>query len=124
MTDKDTVRLLERFSAAWNAHDADKLMELMTEDCVFHASAGIAPHGTEFRGQKDVREASAAIWRRYPDAAWNDPVHFASGERAASEWTFTGTDADGNSVNVYGCDLFLIRNGKIAVKDSFRKQVS
>ena len=38
-----------------------------------------------------------------------------------SEWTFTGTLKDGKRVEVNGCDLFTFRSGKIAVKNSFRK---
>jgi hypothetical protein len=38
-----------------------------------------------------------------------------------SEWTFTGTRMDGTRVEVNGCDLFTFRDGKIAVKNSFRK---
>ena len=38
-----------------------------------------------------------------------------------SEWTFTGTRADGARVEVHGCDLFTCRNGKIVVKNSYRK---
>jgi ketosteroid isomerase-like protein len=38
-----------------------------------------------------------------------------------SEWTFTGTQKDGQYVEVTGCDLFTFRTGKIAVKNSYRK---
>jgi ketosteroid isomerase-like protein len=38
-----------------------------------------------------------------------------------SEWTFTGTRADGTRVEVHGCDLFTFRDGKIALKNSYRK---
>jgi hypothetical protein len=38
-----------------------------------------------------------------------------------SEWIFTGTRRDGTRVEVRGCDLFTFRDGKIAVKNSYRK---
>ena len=38
-----------------------------------------------------------------------------------SEWTFTGTQKDGVGVAVTGCDLFTFRDGKIAIKNSYRK---
>ncbi len=118
----DTMALLERFAAAWNAHDTDALMDCMTDDCVFYSAAGQGRRGTEYRGRVAVREAYAAIWKAYPDAAWNDARHFVAGDRAVSEWGFTGTAANGKRVQVNGCDVFVIRGGKIAVKDSFRKQ--
>ena len=33
----------------------------------------------------------------------------------------TGTRADGTRVEVQGCDLFTLRDGKISLKDSYRK---
>jgi ketosteroid isomerase-like protein len=38
-----------------------------------------------------------------------------------SEWTFTGTRRDGTRVEVTGCDLFTFRDGRIAIKNSYRK---
>jgi ketosteroid isomerase-like protein len=57
----------------------------------------------------------------FPDAQWNDPRHFVAGDRGVSEWRFTGTRSDGTRVEVNGCDVFTFRDGKIHVKDSFRK---
>jgi hypothetical protein len=45
-----------------------------------------------------------------------------SGDRGVSAWVFRGTRLDGTRVDVNGCDLFTFRDGKIAVKDSYRKQ--
>ena len=118
----DTRALLERFAAAWNAHDAEELMACMTDDCVFYGSAGPGERGAEYRGRSAVREAYASIWQTHVDAAWNDPKHFVAGDRAVSEWIFTGTNKDGKRIRVSGCDVFTLRDGKIAVKDSFRKQ--
>jgi ketosteroid isomerase-like protein len=42
-------------------------------------------------------------------------------DRGVSEWTFTGTMPDGQRVEVTGCDLFTFRDGRIAIKNSFRK---
>ena len=123
MSDQDSLVLLERFIAAWNAHDVEVLLDCMTEDGVFRASAGPAPFGAAAAGREALRQAYAAIWQVYPDAQWTKPRHFASGANACSEWIFTGTKADGTKVEVQGCDLFTLRDGKIAVKNSFRKQV-
>jgi uncharacterized protein (TIGR02246 family) len=123
MSDKDSIALLERFMAAWNAHDVEALLDCMTEDGVFRASAGPAPFGATAVGRDALRQAYAAIWQVYPDAQWTKPRHFAAGPDACSQWIFTGTKADGTRVEVQGCDLFTLRDGKIAVKNSFRKQV-
>jgi ketosteroid isomerase-like protein len=121
MTDDQKLRLMQEFADAWNRHDIDFLMECMTEDCVFEASAGLEVCGTRKVGQKAVRTAFAEVFATFPDSQWRGARHFVAGDRGVSEWTFTGTKADGTRVEVTGCDLLTFRDGKIAVKNSYRK---
>lgn len=112
---------LQSFADAFNAHDLDEIMSHMTDDCVFEASAGPDLNGEKFTGQAQVRKAFEDVFTMYPDARWNNPKHFISDDRGFSEWTFTGTRKDGTKVEVTGCDLFTFDDGKIAVKNSYRK---
>jgi steroid delta-isomerase-like uncharacterized protein len=116
-----TTESLEAFADAWNRHDLDALMSFMADDCVFEASAGPEAYGTRSNGRQAVRAAFAEVWATFPDAHWGNARHFVCGERGVSEWTFTGTGRDGARVEVQGCDLFAFRDGKIAVKNSYRK---
>jgi steroid delta-isomerase-like uncharacterized protein len=116
-----TEDALERFADAWNRHDIDALMSLMTEDCVFEASAGAEICGTRYTGREAVRAGFAEVWTTFPDAHWGNARHFVVGDRGVSEWTFTGTRVDGTRVEVHGCDVFTFHDGKIALKDSYRK---
>lgn len=116
-----TVADLQAFADAWNRHDADALMGFMTDDCVFEASAGQEVCGTSYLGREAVRAGFSDVWRIYPDAQWRSPRHFVCGDRGVSEWSFTGTRADGTRVEVNGCDIFTFRDGKIAIKNSYRK---
>jgi ketosteroid isomerase-like protein len=119
-----TYALLDRFAAAWNAHDVDALMACMAPDCAFETAAGPDVNGTRHVGSGAVRRAYAAVFETYADARWQHPVHFVAGERAVSEWTFAGTLKDGTKVEVNGCDIFTLKDGKIALKNSYRKQRS
>jgi steroid delta-isomerase-like uncharacterized protein len=116
-----TIEVLEAFADAWNRHDADTLMSFMTEDCVFDASAGPDVCGMRYVGSEAVRAGYVEVWTTFPDAHWSNARHFVQGERGVSEWTFTGTRTDSTRVEVNGCDLFTFRGGKIAVKNSYRK---
>ncbi len=120
--DAPVLKLLDDFAAAWNRHDVDGLMACMTSDCVFEAAAGSDVAGSRHVGPAAVRTAYAAVFTTYADARWNHPRHFVAGDRAVSEWTFTGTTAAGAKVEVNGCDIFTLKGGKIAVKNSYRKQ--
>lgn len=115
------IDLLDRFADAWNRHDLDALMAMMTDDCVFDASAGPHVEGERAKGAQAVRAAFAAVFEAFPDAHWANARHFVAGSRGVSEWTFSGTRTDGRRVEVNGCDLFTFRDGRIAVKNSYRK---
>ena len=116
-----TTETLQAFAEAWNRHDVDALMSFMTDDCVFEASAGPEVCGQRHVGRAAVRAAYAEVWATFPDAHWGGAHHFVQGDRGVSEWTFTGTRADGSRVEVDGCDVFTFRGDKIHVKDSYRK---
>lgn len=116
-----TKDFLQSFADAFNAHDLEAIMSHMTDDCIFEASAGPDFNGEQFKGQEQVRKAFEDVFATYPDAKWSNPGHFLSGDRGFTEWVFTGTKADGTRVEVSGCDLFTFRDGKIALKNSFRK---
>jgi ketosteroid isomerase-like protein len=117
----DLVELLERFADAWNRHDLDALMTMMADDPVFEASAGPHVNGQRSAGYEAVRAAYAAVFETFPDARWANARHFVAGDRGVSEWTFTATQRDGSQVEVTGCDLFTFRDGKVAIKNSYRK---
>ncbi|MDX2313566.1 MAG: nuclear transport factor 2 family protein [Gammaproteobacteria bacterium] len=116
-----TVEFLQAFANAWNRHDVDDLMSFMTDDCVFESSAGDEVCGTRFEGADAVRAGFSKAWETFPDAKWSDARHFVSGNQGVSEWIFSGTQADGKRVEVTGCDIFTFREGKIVVKNSYRK---
>lgn len=116
-----TETFLQSFADAFNAHDVDAIMAHMTDDCIFQASAGPDADGQKFAGEKAVRKAFADVFMNFADARWSNAKHFIAGSRGVSEWVFTGTKTDGAKVEVKGCDLFTFRDGKIAVKNSYRK---
>lgn len=116
-----TIAQLQAFADAWNRHDVEALMRFMTQDCVFEASAGPDACGASHVGAEAVKAAFSDVWKIFPDARWLFPRHFVCGDRGVSEWTFSGTRPDGARVEVNGCDVFTFRDGKIAVKNSYRK---
>lgn len=116
-----TLELLETFSDAWNRHDIDALMHCVTDDCVFHAVSGPELFGRSFIGRAAVREGFQLAWQTFPDAAWLDADHFVCGDRGVTESTFRGTKADGTRIEARMVDVFNFRDGKIAVKNAYRK---
>jgi steroid delta-isomerase-like uncharacterized protein len=109
------------FDRGWNKHDVDVLMAFMSDDCVFETAAGTDVYGTRYIGRDRVREGFETVFARFPDAQFRDARHFVAGDRGVSEWTFTGSTADGRAVEVNGCDIFTFRDGKIVAKSSYFK---
>ncbi|MEA2291555.1 MAG: hypothetical protein QOF17_575 [Solirubrobacteraceae bacterium] len=107
---------LEALLDAFNAHDLDAIMSLFTEECVLDT-----PRGDRFVGQDEVRKGLQARFDGIPDIAYEDARHWTSGDRGVSEWTIRGTRDTGEPIEVRGCDLFELSDGKISRKDSYWK---
>ena len=82
------------------------------------------PEGAVF-GQGRVEfervQGFKAAWTNLPDAAWLDGEHFVAGDRGVSECTFKGTQADGSRIEARMVDVFTFKDGKILIKNAFRK---
>jgi len=117
----DAVRMLKAIATAFDEHDLDGIMAHMADDVVFDGPRGSEPWGTRFVGREAVREAFAARFFGIPDIRYQDDAHFVDGDRGASEWTLSGTTTEGQRIEVRGCDLWTLRDGKVVKKDSFWK---
>jgi ketosteroid isomerase-like protein len=117
-----SVEFLDKFAAAWNEHDVNAIVSMMTPDAVMFMSAGPNSDGRRINGRDELRTAISSLFETMPDAQWRDAKHFLAGDRGVTQWTFTATRPDGSKIVSVGCDVFIFRDGRIAVKDSYRKQ--
>jgi steroid delta-isomerase-like uncharacterized protein len=110
---------------AFNRHDLDAIMSHFADDAIFESPRGPEPGGTRYAGKDAVRAGLAKRFEGIPDVHYGADRHFlsADGSRGVSEWTLTGTMADGQRLEVRGCDLWTFRDGRIVVKDSYWKRV-
>jgi ketosteroid isomerase-like protein len=118
--DSRHVRLLKQFGEAWDAKDIDRLMSMMTDDCVYCASVGPEP-GTTYMGKEAVREGFLAMLAFDSGGISRAGRVFIAGSVGVSEWSYrfrAGSDAD---FEIRGCDIFEFRSGRISRKDAFRK---
>mgnify|MGYP001074657810 CR=1 FL=1 len=106
---------------AFNRHDIEGVMAYFASDCVFNTVGGAEAWGTRIEGAEAIAAAFSAVWGTMKNARWAHHGHFVHGDRAVSEWTFSGTNPDGTRVEAEGCDLFTLRDGKIVRKQAFRK---
>jgi ketosteroid isomerase-like protein len=116
----DPVETVRRFQDAWNRHDVEQVMALMTEDCVFE-STWPPPDGERVEGWLEMR----AFWTRFFDESPQATIEiedlFACGDRATMRWRYRwGTDA-GQQDHVRGVDVYRVRHDKVAEKLSYVK---
>ncbi len=121
MDHDDAMQMLKAITTAFDEHDLDGIMAHFGDDAVFEAPRGTEPSGTRVVGREAIRQAFAARFSGIPDVRYGNDQHFVDGDRGASEWTLSGTTADGEAIEVRGCDLWTFREGKIVRKDSYWK---
>ncbi len=121
MSAEVSAGFLNEFAEAWNRHDCEALLAMVTDDCVFETSFGPHPYGDRHKGKSALRVAFPRIWEMFRDARWEDATHVVCGERGFSEWTFRGTDRSGEKIEMRGVDIFTFSDGKICRKDTYRK---
>ncbi|MCG8426796.1 MAG: nuclear transport factor 2 family protein [Chromatiales bacterium] len=117
-----TSELLQQLFDAFNRHDLEGVLALMTEDVVFEGAAGPEAYGVRFVGHEAVGAAFEGVWKTFPDVQWANDKHFVAEGMGVSQWTLTGTREDGVRIEADGVDLFSFKDGKIASKKAFRKE--
>ena len=111
-----------RFGNAWAAGDVDGLMSLMSDEPRYRGSTGPEP-GNEFVGVEQVRAAFERIAGpnagSTPTKPAPPPEMYFFGNRALAFWRlkFPGSDREVEGVYV----MTFTNNGRIAVKDAYRK---
>lgn len=114
-----TLAIIDAFNAAFNRHDVDAIMALMTEDCLFDSTRP-PPDGEALTGQAAVRIFWEAFFARSPAARFETEEAFAAGDRAVVRWVYHW-ERDGVPGHVRGVDLFRVRGGRVAEKRSYVK---
>jgi taurine dehydrogenase small subunit len=107
---------------AFNRHDVAAIMAFFDGNCVFDTVAGPEVYGTRIEGSDAIAKAFEGVWTAMPDARWDHRDHLVQGDRAVSEWTYSGTAADGSRIEAQGADLFRLKDGLIVHKQALRKQ--
>ena len=108
------LAVLDRFGRAWNDHDLDAALALVTDDCVFE-STGPAPDGGRHQGKEQLRRAWAPIFAN-PASHFTVEDTFGAGDRIAQRWSYSWGDG-----HVRGVDLFRVVDGLVAEKLSYVK---
>jgi ketosteroid isomerase-like protein len=114
-TTQATIETIDRFNEAFNRHDVDAIMALMTDDVVFDSTSP-APDGKRFEGQEAVRRVWESLFRASPDSHFEGEEIFATGDRCVVRWRYSF-----GAGHVRGVDIMRVRDGKVSEKFSYVK---
>lgn len=112
--DDHVLETVRRFQAAWDAHDLEATLALVTEDCAFE-SARSGASGERIVGPDAHRAAWSPSFTR-GGGRFEIEELFATGDRAVQRWRYTASDTV-----VRGVDIFRVRDGRIAEKLGYVK---
>ena len=105
---------VDRFVAAWRAHDLEATLACCTDDCVFE-STGPAPDGGRFFGRDELR----AVWQPiFDDRSSRFEVEdtIECDDRVVQRWRY-----DWGTGHVRGIDVFTVHAGLVSEKLSYVK---
>ncbi|MGX7827881.1 ester cyclase [Actinokineospora sp. 24-640] len=119
--------VVDRYCAAWNAHELETLLSMQTGDMVFHLHL---EGSDEVAGAEAVREQYAAFFHVMPDYRAETARLTVRGDLAVVEYTITATLAEpfpigrftgkaGHRAAFEAMDVLRFSGDKVARKDVY-----
>jgi ketosteroid isomerase-like protein len=120
--EKRNLLIITEVCDFFNRHDSGAILARFAEDALWLTSRGDSPEGFRLTGKDAIRTMLQKRFASIPDMSWKIHSHWVAGDRGCSEWTVTGNELNGNTLNWLGCDLWTLRkDGMITRKDTYWK---
>lgn len=104
----------EKWIAAWNSHDPDKIVAVFTDDVMYED----VPYGELNHGSAELRKFAASELEAVPDLKVELAESSIQGGSGSFQWMFSGTDKgiykSGKQFKVRGVSIIKIEKGKIS----------
>ncbi len=117
---ESSIRLVLAFNEAFNRHDVEAMMQLMSADCVFENTFP-APDGTVYTGKEAVTHFWQDFFHQSPQAHIHIEEIFGLGLRCVMRWRYEWVEPDGSRRHARGVDIFKIQDRLISQKLSYVK---
>jgi ketosteroid isomerase-like protein len=111
---RQPIDAVRAFTAAWDAHDLEATLDLVTEDCVFESARPDAV-GARVVGRAALRDAWKAGFAN-PSGEFEIEDTIVAGDRVVQLWRFVSSDRV-----VRGVDVLRVRDGRVAEKFGYVK---
>jgi ketosteroid isomerase-like protein len=125
MSDAAITALMKAFGRAFNAGDIDGILACVTPDFEWRLAEGPdAPWGRVVRGAEEVRRMLADRGKAMRNVRFSETEMAVYGDRVIGTFRLTGERSDGTACDWRGLDHYVVRDGKIACKDSYWKRIA
>ena len=115
--EETTAIAVHALNDALNARDREATVALFASDGVFRPGAA----GASFAGPEAITGALFGFLDMHKSGQFETVHEVFAGDEAYSEWTWAGVTSEGEPSESHGCDYYLVRDGKVAVRSTFRK---
>jgi ketosteroid isomerase-like protein len=128
MSDHEIMELIARFRTAFRAIDRDALSKVLTPDFEWHmhyaAGPNERPTGRIVRGVEGMVEVLK--WRKshWKQLKISNLVERPAGDVILQTFTTEGVDENGEPFHWNVVDLYPVREGRIAKKDTYWKHAT
>ena len=93
----------------------------VTDDFEWRLNAGGTPAGRVLKGKDDLRTYFGDKSKAHREARYSEARIHRAGDKLFGTFRVTGVDHAGRAFDRYGIDLYEVKDGKIALKDSYLK---
>lgn len=123
----DTLRLVDDYMAAWNAHDSGKAAGFLDDKVEYFDATTAAPQIGRRNAQKNIIQA---FMTAVPDLVWRreTPPPVIGHNSIAFQWTLSGTNtgnwsdgakATGKKFSIHGVTVMRLTDGKITYQADY-----
>ena len=125
MNDAAALDVMKRFGRAYFKRDPALMEQAVTADAEWHQEAGPdAPHGRVLKGVQGFLQGAAEDDTQFETLRFNDLVIRALGEdQIVMTYLAEGQYRNGAAFSLRGIELLTVRDGRVAKKDVFWKQL-
>jgi hypothetical protein len=113
---KSSDDLLETFAKAWDSRDVETVVGCFSNDGIYYASVGPDP-GEKAVGHDAIRQLAKRMFKH--DTGAKIQIVDRRVGSIGGYWTWIYTLPNGTIER--GCDIISIANGRITLKDAYRK---
>jgi ketosteroid isomerase-like protein len=113
----DTTTTIRALNDALNARDREATAALFATDGVFRPGAA----GAVFEGPDAIIDSLFGFLDLHKSGQFEVLHEMFTDDEAYNEWNWVGITNDGEPSETHGCDHYIVREGKIALKNTFRK---